>query len=280
MSSGTTIFIGGGMRTGTTLLQRILCSTPGTNPLIAECQYLTAVMDQYAGMNAGFDVFLADYFESPQAFAVHVRARVEEVLRITAERYRPARVLVLKSPELTRHFAKLAAWFPPARFIVMLRDPRDAIASMLDVAERHRESGQPSALAGYGRDMAKFVALFRSYYKPLARDWDRLRERMLLVRYEDLVQDPDAALRLLAGFTGIELGSRHLAPNQGRVSKQFAKSGQRNVFVRGFVTPLYSETLQASRVGRHRERLSADEIRYIERHCADLAGSLSSSRYW
>lgn len=43
----TTFFIGGCMRTGTTLLSSILCSDATTNPVIGEVQYLTHMMHHY-----------------------------------------------------------------------------------------------------------------------------------------------------------------------------------------------------------------------------------------
>jgi hypothetical protein len=274
------ILIGGGMRSGTTLVQRILCAPPATNPLIGECMYLSSLMGQYASLGGSFDATLAAYFESPRAFADHMRERARAFLQIAADRYRPSRALVLKSPELTPHFPTLAEWFPAVRFIVMLRDPRDAIASMLDVGERHRATGQRSVLTEGGRDIARLVRMHRAYYARLSQGWEKLRTRTLVVRYEDLVRDPEAALKVLAGFTGLDLAAGNLAPTQENVSEAYVTDAQKNAYVRGFVTPLYAEPPQDSQIGRHRERLSPDEIRYIEQHCADIAAAGLGARYW
>jgi len=276
----TLVFVGGSMRSGTTLLQRILCTAPGSNPLIAECHYLAMLLDQHAVLGGSFDAMLADYFESPQSFADHMRSRAAAFVKMTLERHRPTRALVLKSPELTRNFPTLAEWFPAARFIVMMRDTRDIIASMLDVGERHRAGNVPSFFVESGRDMAALVRLYRSYYAPLGRAWRRLAARTLILRYEDLVRDPATSLSRLADFTGLGLCAEHVKLAPDRVSRGSASGAQGNDFVAGFLTPLLAETPQASRIGRYRDRLTREEIGYIEEHCAKIAGPTAKYRYW
>lgn len=276
----TPVFIGGSMRSGTTLLQRILCSAPGANPLIGECHYLAMLLDQNAILGASFDAMLGDYFDSPQAFADHMRCRAEAFLRMTLARHRPTQALVLKSPELTRNFPTLADWFPAACFIVMMRDPRDIIASMLDVGERHRAASVPSLFVASGRDVAALVRLYRSYYAPLGQAWTRLAGRTLVLRYEDLVRDPATSLARLTAFTGLTLRAEHLQPMPDRVSRRSATGAQDDGFVAGFLTPLLAEAPRTSRIGRYRERLTPEEIGYIEEHCATIAGPTAKYRYW
>lgn len=269
MRGPTTILIGGSMRSGTTLLNRILCAAPGVNPMLGECQYISGLLDQHAYLARRHAVLLKDYFDSPAAYDAHMRGLVADFLDRAAARH-PAPTLVLKTPEITRHIPTLADWFPDLRFVVMMRDPRDVIASILDVADRHRAAGSASPLLAYGRDMRRLADLVLSYYAPLAEAGERLIGRVFVQRYEALVSDPAAALPPLAAFTGLALEPAHLAAVPEAMRAAGLQAVQRDGFVRGFVTPLMSEAPSATQVGRHRTRLAAAEIAAIEARCAGL----------
>lgn len=265
------LFVGGAMRTGTTLAARLLASSGESNPLLAESQYLGALLDLDRQWRPQFDLFLADYFETPADFDSFSRETCVRFLATTRHRYPAARPLVLKHPESTRHYPKLAHWFPAARFVVMVRDPRDAIASMLSVGEKLFAAGEPGSLAAFGRDMAKFSDLFRSYYAGPFRDTSVFGTRMLVLRYEDLVAKRNDVIGELARFAGVAIDLERLADAaywQGR--SNWAK--QRGSGYSGaFWSADWVREMTAANVGRFRERLAENEIAEIERRCGDFA---------
>ena len=181
------IFVGGCMRSGTTLVQRLLCAAEGASPLAAECQYLTALLELREGWAPRYDEFLKDYFADPAAFDGFSRKLVDEFIAAAFARFRPASTLVLKNPELSRHFPVLARWYPAARFVLVVRDPLDTIASIAKVAQRHHETGVASLIATYRHDMARMSALYKHYYEPVMRSGREFDDRLLVLRYEDLV---------------------------------------------------------------------------------------------
>lgn len=256
------IFLGGCMRSGTTLLQRMLCASPQMHRLIEECQFLTALLNLHEDWRRRFD-WLREFYGTPERFEAYARSTVDGFLRATFATLAPTRAIVLKNPELTLHFPTLAAWYERARFVVMVRDPRDTIASILDVAGRHDEAGiNRSRLVQMGRDMAELSRFYKSYYAgPLQSP--KTMGRVAVIRYEDVVSRPQEAIAALSRLLGIELGI-------DRMPVDSFEGRNRDAYSSAFWTRLRTEPPSVDSVGRHRRSLSADEIAAIERHCADF----------
>ncbi|MEX2200132.1 MAG: sulfotransferase [Dongiaceae bacterium] len=271
------LFVGGAMRSGTTLAARLLTSSGETNPLLAESQYLGAQLDLAAQWHGQFDLFLADYFEDAAAFDAFSRESCTRFLAVVRARYPRARKLALKHPETTRHFRRLAEWFPDARFVITVRDPRDTIASMVAVGERLAAKGERGSLAAFGRDMAKFCDVFRGYYADTFRDMGLFEGRMLILRYEDLVANHNDVIGELARFADLRIDPARLG-DAAFWEKQSNWSRQRGSDYAGaFWSPDWIGAMTEAPVGRYRERLRAAEIAEIERRCADFAKLF---RYW
>jgi len=93
--------------------------------------------------------------------------------------------------EKTPHHAlvarELLAWFPDARLIHLVRDPRDVVASL-----RHMPWGSGSLLTD--------ARLWRDCVDGVERCG--ARQNLLVVRYETLIEQPEAELRRLCDFLG------------------------------------------------------------------------------
>jgi hypothetical protein len=262
------IFIGGCMRSGTTLLHRLICASEDTHGFTEECQFLTALLDFQADWRQKFS-WLKDFYGTTERFDGFAKSTVDGFLRAASDQLRPAKALALKNPELTVHFPGLAQWYPMAKLIVMVRDPRDTIASILDVAVRHRQSGVDSQLAGMGRDMAALARFYKSYYADALQS-PKCKDRVLVVKYEDLVRNPGQVLAPLSGILGIRLDPAHVLPDKHDES-------ERDAYAAAFWINLKAAPPSADSVGRYRKSLTPEEIAAIELHCADFNRGL---RYW
>jgi len=276
--AGSTVFIGGCMRSGTTLLQRVLCGGRATHPILAECQYLVALLAAYREGRKGFALFGADYFGDLAGYDAFNRGILENFLANLRRRVGGPRHLVLKRPELAFHFSDLALLLPEARFLLVARDPRDAVASMVEVGKRHADRGVTGPLVAMGRDMDRLSGFFLDYYRDSYTNTGTLTGRLMTLRYEDLVADPDATLRQLEGFTGIELGRGALAaPDPATASRTWQSMATDPAYSGAFWSENWMADLTGDSVGRYREALSAAEIATIESRCAGFARSF---RYW
>ena len=192
-------------------------------------------------------------------------------LLLTGEKYSPASALVLKSPDLTPYFSKLAGWFAVARFIVLVRDPRATIASIISVGNRHRESGQTTALTELNRDMRKLSDHYISYYLDIIENFDALRDRTLTIRYEDVIRQPDATIQGISEFCGIPLTLSNFERDEYWKGETHWTGMKDQAYFDAFWSPYWVKEMTDSRVASYKEQLSADEIAQIEQYCADLA---------
>lgn len=262
------IFVGGCMRTGTTLLHRMLCASSDTHRFTDECQFLGALMDLYESWRQRFD-WLEDFYETPERFDAFAKTMVDGMLNSTATTLRPSKAIVLKHPHLTIHFPTLARWYPAAKFIVTLRDPRDTIASMIDVAQRHSQAAVDSKLVEMGRDMTRLSRFYKTFYADALQS-PHSRNRVAVIRYEELVNQPAEAMTVLSRHLGIALTPGLIPPDN-------FERRERDAYVAAFWTKLRGQPPSPASVGRYRKSLSPEEISAIEQHCADFNRVF---RYW
>ncbi|MCP4327699.1 MAG: sulfotransferase [Alphaproteobacteria bacterium] len=188
------IFIGGRRRTGTTMVHGLICKSDDTIELTRECTYLWQLMHAYGVSNALFDDHVSDYFESREEFTAFHREAVDRYLGHVAARFGPERRIVQKAPRLTPHFEDLAGLCPNAKFLVMIRDPRDTVASQW--GRWHRINKRLNIVD----ELQRFVGL----YKSLNQSRQVLGGgRLLFVRYEGLVVSPRETLGEIAKFLDI-----------------------------------------------------------------------------
>ena len=263
------------MRSGTTALQSVLCSTDETNPILQEAQYFTRLAASYADADRNFDRFLSDYFEDRRALKTYHASLLKDLVSRTLARYRPASTLVLKNPEMTALFPAIADLLDEVCFVVTVRDPRDTIASMIDVARRQAAQGQETPLTRMGGDPSRFAAQFNWYYAAVLRNpSEALRRRTLFVRYEDLVSDAHGVAMRLSEFTGLPLQDFDpTLPWRARIDF-------RAQVVAGdpFHAALRGEALSRERIGRHTKTLSQQDVRAIEQACGDFMDRFGYAR--
>lgn len=210
------IFIFGIGRTGTTLLARMLDRHPDVS-IHLESRFLSALPAGDAGATLGDDaavVRVLDRLPDPaeqgvaraailRRFATtdrSVRALFDTMLRLRMEA-RGKRRFGEKTPS---HFAQvdvLRAWYPAARFVYLLRDPRDAYASFKHSRDHADVGWTDRTLLGR--------CLYWNYYRQeAAAAKRRFPARVHEVRFATLVEDAERALRDLCAFLGLAYDPR------------------------------------------------------------------------
>lgn len=200
------VFLVGASRSGTTWLQEML----GAHPAIATPhelhffdRYLTPWADAWAdhlpedagrwraGRHVGLPAALTE-----EAFYALMREIVDRVHGEVLALKPTARVVLEKCP-YGPHAGLIVRLLPRARFIHLLRDGRDVVASML------------RASRGWGRDWAPAsagagITRWRAHVEA-ARGIARLTDRYTEVRYEDLASaEGPTILGSLFTFSGVE----------------------------------------------------------------------------
>lgn len=256
-------FVGGPPRSGGTLLYSILCSDSLTNPLLRETHYFRHIIETYIRSKDSFASLEGHHFFSDAAELCDYSARwATDFLERTRERYPPAVHVALKSFMLTPLMPVVHELIPDAKFLISVRDPRDVIASMFEVAEKQQAQGKSSR---FPRDPKQRCLEYLATYGPcVATKNESFRRNILFVKYEQLVQHPMEVLDQIRIFTGLSLDDYSPDANWSAGKRDFTKeraSGD------PYINDLYGKAVSSSRIGRYRDMLTKKELKIIEREC-------------
>lgn len=181
------IFVTGLPRSGTTLVEQILASH-GSVAGGGEIELLPQCMREAGARTASeIPAFLPD----PAA----LRNLAGYYRRLASERFAEG-IIVDKSLSTSRYAGLAAALFPEARFVWLARDPRDCAWSAF---RSYFAAGVSwaNSLEDIGRHMALEDRLRKFWASELG-------DRMLVVRYGELVTEPRTTIRAIATHCGLE----------------------------------------------------------------------------
>lgn len=178
------IFVTGFPRGGTTWVRDCI----GSHPKIAGLPGETTFLKPLAGYTLSA---LADH-----NLVTLLRSQIADgIARKVAAFGSDASYYVNKAPSDAINAAKAALLIPEAKFIFVIRDPRDVLVSHQRGARKWMD-GKNSTVLGC---MSKLERYFRVGYLD-----GEVRPNEWLVKYEDLHQDFDRTLRRLYDFIGVE----------------------------------------------------------------------------
>lgn len=258
------VFIVGMPRSGTTLVSNILSRhsqvyiSPETH-FVAHDWRINNKLDLAVRANRDkvIDGFIrGDWFDTLKIDHEELRSRFRDddqctfpaifhfILQVQSQRLGKP-ITGEKTPGHYEHVHTLLQWFPDARVIFMMRDPRAVSASTIDTP---------------------FGSRFINFH---ARRWTRANEvlkshhgdrRVYLLRYEDLVGEPNRKVKDLCDFVGIEFEPGMLAA-----------SGKRAVACRdAWRTDHHARAdmkIDARSVEKWKERLRPGQVRSVEYLC-------------
>jgi LPS sulfotransferase NodH len=122
-----------------------------------------------------------------------------------------ARTPLLKTVLLPSRLEVAETAFPDARYIHVIRDPRQAIPSAVSMFHTMWRSHSP-AIAQNSDDTRALAHMFVDHYRRLAEQRRSLpAERVVTVRYEALVEDPVASIGRIYRRLGMPVSERFLA---------------------------------------------------------------------
>ncbi|APZ93679.1 sulfotransferase family protein [Fuerstiella marisgermanici] len=264
----TYIFVGGSQRSGTSIAQQMLCQLPAANPYLHEASFLRSLVQCYVDARTNYDRNEHCYFDSVQELRNFQSGVVHAFLEGLTQRLSKPLHLILKEPHLTILWPFLFELVPEAKFLLMVRDPRDVIASMITVGEKLKRLGQQYLFVD--RDIPSLCAHFLSFYQPaFAVKSSEFRRQLGVVHYEELVTDPQQTLVDITKFTGVGFDQIDLdAPlRPGMVkTEEFKKSN----FFSPWTTELSGLNPSKTRIGNHVNVLTPVETALVEYHCADF----------
>jgi len=106
-----------------------------------------------------------------------------------------------KTPNNVLVFSDLMPVLPRAKFIFCLRDPRAIISSLLEVGKRARKKGLMTE--GYTRSLFRSIQAVRRYIYMGYKAYQEDPERVLIIKFEDLVRNPELITRDICAFLSL-----------------------------------------------------------------------------
>jgi hypothetical protein len=267
--SSSPIFIVGMPRSGTTLLSSLISAHPRI-AITPETHFLNRFVRtrrdarQPAEVLALWAEFRAsDRFKFLELDATAVEARIravgptsyrdifDAVLACVADRDGKVRTGEKTPPHYAR-LDTLLEWYPDARILFMLRDPRAVVASL-----RQTPWGKK-----YGVDLH---AMRWRHSGSVLHIW-QADPRLLIIRYERLVTEPADVVRAACSFVGEEFYGEMLTAKRERHDFENRTGWAKTHFARAV------GAISSDGVDKWRTQLSAKEVSIIEHYSSPYMG--------
>lgn len=231
-------FIVGRPRSGTTLLLTILDANP--HILIpVEWPIISKLLPKYQGIRNFSPVILQEFYRDLEKTRFHehygfydmrfdheairkeilnapANSRFCDLISIVYSHYKSLfpkteiRALGDKNPLASRQINSLMKVFPDSKFIHITRDYRDHTVSMLN--------------AGFGKgNIPLIVYRWRKFQHIIERANQHCPERFFIVKYENLVAEPDSTVSRICDFLGITYYPEMLDFHQTKLNELYPK---------------------------------------------------------
>lgn len=139
--------------------------------------------------------------ESVERFADLARERVEAFYRVVAEQQgKEPEFFVEKGPLGRLRLEAMADLYPGMRQVIIFRDPRDTVCSILS----YREKRPDAQLVSEGDVDDNFMEDVARGFRGMLSHASKLADRAATVRYEDLIQSPVTALEPVLESLGVD----------------------------------------------------------------------------
>jgi hypothetical protein len=207
-------FIGGCARSGTTWLQLLLDAHPRIS-CRGEAHFVTDLAQSLKRAIQEHNEFILNknrtLFHEIEGYPVfgsehfnHLHATAILLLLLEQSKGKPALAVGEKTPENVQAFDGLSAIIPSAKFLHIVRDPRDAAVS-----------GWYLGMRAIPAEMQAMHPTRAHFFKGYARGWGpeieraigfgaRHPERYTELRYEDLLESPLPTLKRICRFLGVD----------------------------------------------------------------------------
>ena len=194
------IFVVGAPRSGTTLMTALLTSLPGAMRMIPEVSPLIPILDAYRKCLALDRRNDGAFFGGPDGVKRHFGDSIGSLIaKIQAKN--GGDFAVLKAPLLSKYVDDLFSLLPGAQVICMVRHPVAVLRSMRGWGRKAAAAGRSHVYASAPND--ELYALIKSYYsKPLSIRDPKIADRLLFVRFEDLVRKSVPVVENILALSG------------------------------------------------------------------------------
>jgi hypothetical protein len=231
------IFVTGIMRSGTSLLQRVVAQSCATE-YIREESSLHALVESFQVL----DQYQAFHLLERSEYVAHYRQFISGVLAASKNKITGG-ILVLKDPLALKTLALFHELMPMTKFIISLRNPLATAASICRVRNRQRQQGKKTFISrmDFG-DIVEYIARLCDIIISM-----RERDNVCVVQYEGLIGRDPVSLARLGDFIGAAV-DLDLEDDTAAYNPEHA-----------FWTPESGASIKCSSLDKHETELTPEE---------------------
>lgn len=278
------VFVVGCPRSGTTWVQRLLASHPNVRTGQESDVFDIYIGPQLQAWRRELDVTssgrggvgLGCYFRDDEFMPILKRYALE-LLQPMIGNLGPADVFVEKTPSHVLYVPEIAALLPAARFVNVLRDARDTVASLLSASRSWGRTWAPGSARQAAGMWVQHVEAARQAASRLGPD------RFYEIRYESLHAAPERELRRLVNWLRLDWSDANLqSAVQANAPEAARRGGGTDIplggafgAISGSVVKEPAGFVRKAQAGSWREDLSAADklwVWKVARHSMARAG--------
>ena len=221
------VFVVGMPRSGTTLIQGILCNTGEYFPMPETHFFVRAAygleeekLSQKDRERIRHKLLTKSRIKLDRGIPEHLTTKKNIFEHVVDQFNREGiRTFLEKTPRHIFFYSKILEYYPDARFICMIREPKNVVSSQLTNSPKKNKS----------------VIRLALLYNKIAASIEKVRknENTFLVRYEDLTNETELVLKDICDFLNVEFDSKlvdNVAAPPGIVSEhEFWKNKNVNI---------------------------------------------------
>ena len=251
------IFVGGFGRSGTTLMRSILDSHPAIKcgPELKLIPPFLGILNHWTRDKSRVDMIK----QSGTGMSIIEKISAQYIYNLINLHHNDnTQRLCNKDPYVALHISLLHSIFPNAKFIVMFRDPRAAVISLLKKTKQFVNS------TNFETQLKAWTIMSTSMYLQCKQ---LIHSHCIMIRYEDLVTHPKDEISKILSFLG-EKWSENVLKHQEFIGSEIEVS-KTEWSTSDIVKPINSLSLSA-----WKKNLTLDVNMYVEKHALKLFNQL------
>ncbi|HDY90158.1 MAG TPA: sulfotransferase [bacterium] len=253
------IFVGGSARSGTTLVQNILDSHPDIFAP-GELNHVIEVMKARRRMLSTVKEH-SNRLDGRDVIDQMARNSLDSLLLVPLKERGMLRISE-KTPRNILVFEDLYSIFPKAKYILVMRDPRAVISSLLDVGKKARESKLPIPRNSLNLFEAVFY-LSKSLVNS-GKAIENIGGDLLTIYYEELVEKPTAITKIITDFLELQWSDEMERPGDVyHEGVDMMTEGDMSVY---YDQASYQRNVDRSSLNKWKKNLKPWQQVYIQRH--------------
>ena len=260
------IYVVGSPRSGSSLIYNAVCSQNIFNPAIPENHLITNLTKNFFSQIKRNSEIEEDYFfESLNDTKKYFKNCLNIFFNKIAKKY-STKILVLKSITITSNINVLNLFYPEIFYIMTIRDPRDTVASMINVGIKQEKLKMKNQ---FPRKIEYLCNKINGSYRLLfdKKQKNFLKENVQIIKYEDFIENSYTSLSKIINKFSINIQYSKNSNIWGRSSNVYNKNQSTD---NPYKSDLWNKPINSSRIGIYKDLLKKSEIDEISFLCKDI----------